>query len=59
MKIIQWPLLSTAVILLSSFIFPMQKKKVIFFGDSITQAAVKPGGYIIKINELPSAEKVP
>ncbi len=58
MKIIQWPLLSTAVILLSSFIFPMQKKKVIFFGDSITQAAVKPGGYIIKINELASAEKV-
>ena len=30
----------------------LQKKKVIFFGDSITQAGVKPGGYIIKIGEL-------
>ncbi len=58
MKIIQWALLTAAVFLLSSFIFSMQKKKIIFFGDSITQAAVKPGGYIVKINELASAEKV-
>ena len=58
MKIIQWALLTAAVFLLSSFIFSMQKKKIIFFGDSITQAAVKPGGYIVKTNELACAEKV-
>lgn len=39
------------VIVLSSFL-SLQKKKVIFFGDSITEAGVKPGGYITKIGEL-------
>jgi isoamyl acetate esterase len=29
-----------------------KKQKVIFFGDSITQAAVKPGGYIVKMTEI-------
>jgi len=29
-----------------------QKKKVIFFGDSITAAGAKPGGYILKVGEL-------
>jgi lysophospholipase L1-like esterase len=58
MKIRPWQLLTASIILLSSFIYPMQKKKIIFFGDSITQAAVKPGGYIVKINELASKEKV-
>ncbi|SKC89646.1 SGNH/GDSL hydrolase family protein [Ohtaekwangia koreensis] len=36
---------------LTSFM-PVQKKKVIFFGDSITEAGVKPGGYITRISEL-------
>lgn len=58
MKLAQVPLLTAVIVLLSSFIHPMQKKKIIFFGDSITQAAVKPGGYIVKINELASKEKV-
>jgi lysophospholipase L1-like esterase len=31
---------------------PFAKKKVIFFGDSITQAGVKPGGYITRIGDL-------
>jgi lysophospholipase L1-like esterase len=35
-----------------------QKKKVIFFGDSITQAAVKDDGYIVKIQELATNEKL-
>ena len=40
------------IIVLSSF-FPMQKKqRVIFFGDSITQAGVQPTGYITKLGEL-------
>src|SRR6185295_15992138 len=37
--------------------FSMQKKtKVIFFGDSITQAGVQPTGYITKVGELCKAE---
>lgn len=39
------------LIVLTSFI-AVKKKKVIFFGDSITEAGVKPGGYIVKIGEL-------
>jgi lysophospholipase L1-like esterase len=35
---------------------PAAKKKVIFFGDSITQAGVKPGGYITRIGDLISKE---
>lgn len=30
----------------------MQKKKVIFFGDSITQAGVAPGGYITLLQQM-------
>ncbi|MDE3234630.1 MAG: G-D-S-L family lipolytic protein [Bacteroidota bacterium] len=33
-----------------------KKKKVLFFGDSITQAAVNPGGYIKRIDSMISAE---
>jgi lysophospholipase L1-like esterase len=36
----------------------LQRKKVIFFGDSITQAGVKPGGYIVKIGDLATDDKV-
>ena len=39
------------LIALTSFV-SLQKKKIIFFGDSITQAGVKPGGYIVRIGEL-------
>ncbi|MEI9908391.1 MAG: GDSL-type esterase/lipase family protein [Bacteroidota bacterium] len=35
-----------------SFITPAKKTKIIFFGDSITQAAVRPGGYIVKMDSL-------
>lgn len=44
------------LLLLVSFSF-QQKKKVVFFGDSITEAGVKPGGYITKIGELAGKEK--
>ena len=45
-----------ALFLLLFSMFLMQtdqqvKKKIIFFGDSITQAAVKPGGYIDVLNK--------
>jgi len=47
-----------ALTLLTSFTFIMQKKKIVFFGDSITEAAVKPGGYITRIGELASKENM-
>ncbi|MEK6780294.1 MAG: SGNH/GDSL hydrolase family protein [Bacteroidota bacterium] len=39
------------LIALTSFL-SLQKKKVLFFGDSITEAGVKPGGYITRIGDL-------
>jgi isoamyl acetate esterase len=52
--------LSCALLLLvlTAFTTMTQKKKVIFFGDSITQAAVKDDGYIVKIQELATNEKL-
>jgi len=35
-----------------------QKRKIIFFGDSITQAGVQPGGYIMKIGDLAAQENL-
>lgn len=37
--------------LISAFRY-MQKKKVVFFGDSITQAGVSPGGYITLLKQM-------
>lgn len=37
---------------LSSFNLLQQKQKIIFFGDSITQAGVQPKGYITKFGQL-------
>jgi lysophospholipase L1-like esterase len=37
---------------LVAFAKPVKKNKVIFFGDSITQAAVKPNGYILKMDSI-------
>ncbi len=48
-------LCSVLAILISAY--PAQKKsKVIFFGDSITQAGVQPGGYILRIDSLSKKE---
>ena len=41
------------ILLISLFGFKMQtKKKIIFFGDSITQQGAQPGGYIGKIDSM-------
>lgn len=37
---------------------PQKKAKVIFFGDSITQAGAQPGGYITKIDSMCRVEKM-
>jgi lysophospholipase L1-like esterase len=44
-----------AILLLASSFFQLPRKKVIFFGDSITEAAVKPGGYIRLMDSIISA----
>src|SRR5882757_5118934 len=48
-------LLLTLTIAMFAF-SPPAKKKIVFFGDSITQAGVKPGGYITRIGDLISKE---
>lgn len=44
-------------ILLSSFSH-QQKKRIIFFGDSITQAGVQPMGYITKLSQMLDEKKI-
>ena len=45
-------LILTAVMILTGAFMNQDKKKVIFFGDSITQAGVEPGGYITELKKL-------
>ena len=43
----------TSLFALIALLMPANKKKrIIFFGDSITEAAVKPGGYIAKMDSI-------
>jgi len=49
-KLILLALFVTGMILMSYT--SAQKKKVIFFGDSITEMGVQPGGYIVKMKEI-------
>lgn len=44
-------LLFASLVVCLAFSFP-KKSRVIFFGDSITEAGVKPGGYITRVQEL-------
>jgi lysophospholipase L1-like esterase len=52
-------LFSLAAFLMLTTAFQTDKKttRVIFFGDSITQAAVEPGGYIVQMRELLQAQQ--
>ncbi len=43
--------LFVALVMLSAA-FINRPKRVVFFGDSITQAAVKPGGYITRLTDM-------
>lgn len=45
-------LIALLAIILTSFISMQKKQRIVFFGDSITQAGVQPTGYITKLNEL-------
>lgn len=57
MKLFTGLALTLFFIALASFTM-IQKKKIIFFGDSITQAGVNPGGYIVKLGDLATKENL-
>jgi isoamyl acetate esterase len=44
-------LMVTTAIVLSGFTF-QEKTRVVFFGDSITEAGIKPGGFVTVLNDL-------
>lgn len=46
-----------ALIILAMPFQTSTRKKVVFFGDSITQAGVQPGGYITKVGEMAARDK--
>src|SRR5687768_370120 len=48
--------LLAAIFSLTAFSTVQQKKRIVFFGDSITQAGVQPQGYITKIGEKLAAK---
>lgn len=53
MKILDIALFFFVPIIIGTECMPVNKKKrVIFFGDSITEAAVNPGGYILKLDSM-------
>ena len=45
-------LLASSILLLIMAMKPVQKTKIIFFGDSITQAGVNKGGYIDRVQSF-------
>lgn len=53
----KWLLGCLVVILGCAFVTPQRKARVIFFGDSITELGVKPGGYVTRIDSMCRLEK--
>ncbi|HNU88504.1 MAG TPA: G-D-S-L family lipolytic protein, partial [Ferruginibacter sp.] len=50
-------LLFTSLFALIALLMPSSlKKRVIFFGDSITEAGIKPGGYITRMDSMIAAQ---
>jgi lysophospholipase L1-like esterase len=52
MKLIFRSVFAVSIFLLAASMIMQKPKRVIFFGDSITQMGVNPGGYITKIGEM-------
>lgn len=42
-----------------AFTLPQQKQRIVFFGDSITQAGAKPGGYVMVLGDMLKQKNVP
>jgi isoamyl acetate esterase len=55
-KFLFWLLIPSVT--LSAFTWAPKKKKVVFFGDSITQAAVQPDGYIDVLNKTLAEKRI-
>ncbi len=51
--------LPLVLLILLSFTSPPKKIKVLFFGDSITQAGVQPNGYIVKLDSIIKQSRLP
>lgn len=49
-------ILLVVVVLLGMSFISQKKTKVIFFGDSITELGVKPGGYVTRVDSMCRAE---
>ncbi|MGC4036764.1 MAG: SGNH/GDSL hydrolase family protein [Chitinophagaceae bacterium] len=47
-----------AAAILSFAFMPQKKNRVIFFGDSITQAGVMPGGYVTRVDSMCKLENM-
>lgn len=50
-NILRFSLVCFAFVILNSMTM-QDKKRIVFFGDSITQAGANPGGYIVKMREM-------
>lgn len=50
-------ILSALTVLLAAATAPQKKTHVIFFGDSITELGVKPGGYVTRVDSMSKREK--
>ena len=46
----------STILFISCAFAPQKKTKVIFFGDSITELGVKPGGYVTRVDSMSKAE---
>ncbi|MBS1596827.1 MAG: SGNH/GDSL hydrolase family protein [Bacteroidetes bacterium] len=51
MKVIIRSVIVCLSLVIGGSMFTMKAKRVVFFGDSITEAGAKPGGYIVKLGE--------
>lgn len=52
MKMLQRMLFLVLVMSTTLFMTTQKKTRIVFFGDSITQAGVEPGGYITRMNDM-------
>ena len=52
MKLLSRYIIAAGFFIIATSMILQKSKRVIFFGDSITQMGVNPGGYIVKMGEM-------